>query len=133
MKQFGVASFAVHLAGVESCEEYFAPILADRTTELLLVALVDEQGKLCRLLSFSGNTDGVVVQRTKIIAEALRRDAAGLIFAHNHPSGDASPSPNDLTFTKGMARAASACGLIVLDHLIFGGEVIFSFRRSGLL
>lgn len=133
MRQFNFAAFGVRLAGVEACSEYFEPILADRSEEILLAALVNEDGCVIRLLSFPGGNDSVRVEVRMIISEALKRDAAGLVIAHNHPSGDERPSQDDRDFTTKLARACAACGLTLLDHLILGRCRIYSFRRAGLV
>jgi DNA repair protein RadC len=59
--------------------------------------------------------------------------AAGLIAAHNHPSGDPAPSPEDREATRRLQRAGELLGIPVLDHLIIGRESYFSFRESGLI
>jgi DNA repair protein RadC len=68
-----------------------------------------------------------------ILADALRLGSAGVIVAHNHPSGDARPSDADYRATRKLARAGEAIDLAVLDHLIFAGLDCISMRRMGLL
>ena len=68
-----------------------------------------------------------------IIADAAAHDSAGLILAHNHPSGDASPSSADCNATRRLACAAEALQCPIVDHLVFGGDRSTSFRELGLL
>ncbi len=68
-----------------------------------------------------------------IIADALRLGTTGLLLSHNHPSGDPSPSRNDIVATHQLARAAEALGIRVHDHLIFGSAHHISFRAVGYL
>ncbi len=68
-----------------------------------------------------------------IIADALRLEAAGLIIAHNHPSGDPTPSERDQAATRSLARVAAELGIRLHDHLIFAGPHCRSFRALGLL
>ena len=68
-----------------------------------------------------------------IIADAATHGSAGIVLAHNHPSGDARPSESDRRATRRLASAAEALDCAVLDHLVFGGDDCTSFRRIGLL
>jgi DNA repair protein RadC len=69
----------------------------------------------------------------QIIADAAVHGSAGLVLAHNHPSGDSTPSDPDCRSTRRLAAAAQALDCTVLDHLIFAGGQCTSFRRIGLL
>lgn len=63
----------------------------------------------------------------------VREAAAGVIFVHNHPSGEPTPSPEDLTLTERLCRAGDLLGIRVLDHVVIGREGYFSFLDAGLL
>ena len=65
--------------------------------------------------------------------EALRYHAVGLILIHNHPSGDPSPSSEDLSITDRMSQAGMLLGIPLLDHIIIGDHRYVSFREQGLL
>ena len=78
----------------------------------------------------SGSVSQVVMYPREIIGRALALGAAGFILAHNHPSGDPQPSRSDLTLTKALARAGSAVGVRLLDHIIFAGTAHCSLRQS---
>jgi len=80
-----------------------------------------------------GTVDRAVIYPRRIIEEALSRHAAGIIFVHNHPSGDAQPSPEDKQLTRSLVEAARTIDLRVLDHLIVGKEGYCSFVESRLL
>jgi DNA repair protein RadC len=69
----------------------------------------------------------------EIIVDAARLGSAGVILAHNHPSGDAQPSSADCVATRKLARAAEALDVTILDHLVFAGHDCSSMRRLGLL
>jgi DNA repair protein RadC len=64
---------------------------------------------------------------------ALRRGAAALIFAHNHPNEDLTPSEQDKVLTKALVLAATTLQINVFDHLIVSKDSIFSFRKEGIL
>jgi DNA repair protein RadC len=69
----------------------------------------------------------------EIIVDAARHGSAGILLAHNHPSGDARPSTSDCLATRRLATAAQALDCAVVDHLIFGGAECTSLRRLGYL
>jgi len=63
----------------------------------------------------------------------LRKGAAALVFAHNHPGGDVTPSEQDKLITEALVLAATTLNIEVLDHLIVSADEVFSFRKEGLL
>ncbi len=80
-------------------------------------------------VSMGGLCSSVVTPR-EIFRPAIRRNAAGLILAHNHPSGDPTPSPDDLVFTGRALEAGMVVGIQVLDHLIIGRDTYVSLRET---
>ena len=68
-----------------------------------------------------------------VVADALSMDAIALVLAHSHPSGNARPSPGDLTLTRRLAETLAAVGVRLTDHLVIAGEQVTSFRALGLL
>lgn len=68
-----------------------------------------------------------------ILRQAFSCGAASVVLFHNHPNGDPTPSPKDLTFTQRVVEACDLVGLVVLDHVIVGAPLAFvSLRRRGL-
>ena len=63
----------------------------------------------------------------------LREPAAGVIFVHNHPSGDPAPSAEDASMTERLRQAGALLGVKVLDHVILGDDRHFSFLDAGLM
>ena len=98
-----------------------------------MVAHLDNQSRCIHLASYDGEVDAVAIPVRAIIGDAIQLDSAGVILAHNHPSGDATPSRSDKVATRALAIAAEAIDLTLLDHLVFGGDDCTSFRRMGLL
>ncbi|MGQ9561252.1 MAG: RadC family protein [Candidatus Oleimicrobiaceae bacterium] len=82
---------------------------------------------------FEGSLTESVVSPREVVHEALSRQAAAVIFVHNHPSGDPSPSQEDRNITKLLKDACQVVGITVLDHLIVGKDSYFSFADEGLL
>ena len=83
--------------------------------------------------TLSGTFDTVDVPVRAVVADALALDAAGGGMAHNHPSGDATPSEADRLLTARLSRALDALGMRLFDHLIFVGDDYASFSGLGLL
>lgn len=80
-----------------------------------------------------GTIDRAAVYPRRIMEAALRRDAAAVIFAHNHPNEDLIPSEQDKVLTRALVLAATTLQINVFDHIIVSKDAIFSFRKEGLL
>jgi DNA repair protein RadC len=80
-----------------------------------------------------GTLDRTVIYPRRLLESALAHKAAGIIFVHNHPSGDPQPSPEDKNLTRSLMEAARTIDLRVLDHLIVGKEGYCSFVESRLM
>ena len=80
-----------------------------------------------------GTVDQSVIYVRKVIERALAHKASGFILAHNHPSGDPTPSPQDREITQALKAAAATVGVRFLDHLVIGETDPFSFKTNGLL
>src|SRR5438093_11008065 len=80
-----------------------------------------------------GTIDRAAVYPRRVIEAALRRGAATLVLAHNHPNGDVQPTKQDKILTRALVLAATTVQIKVLDHLIVCTDTVFSFRQEGLL
>jgi len=80
-----------------------------------------------------GTIDRAVVYPRRVIEAALKRGAAAVVLAHNHPNAKLSPSDHDKVLTRAIVLAAETVHLKVVDHLIVSAEDTFSFRKAGLL
>lgn len=81
----------------------------------------------------SGALMHVAVTPREVFASAIEQRAAAIVLAHNHPSGDPGPSPEDRAFTSRMAHAGAILGIQLLDHLVVARRAYFSFAEAGLL
>jgi DNA repair protein RadC len=80
-----------------------------------------------------GNLSNLTLRMRELFADALRHNAAGMILAHNHPSGQCRPSEGDIIATRRLQEVGRALEITVIDHLIFTPEAIYSMRAGGLL
>jgi DNA repair protein RadC len=80
-----------------------------------------------------GTIDRAAVYPRRVIEAALRRGAAAVVFAHNHPNRDTQPTEQDKVLTRALVLAAATVQIKVLDHLIVSAEKVFSFRKEGML
>jgi hypothetical protein len=100
---------------------YLGPELADLAQEQLRALLLTTQHTLLEcVLVAQGTVDGAPCRLADAFRQAVRAGAAAVIFAHNHPSGDPEPSPDDVRFTADAARAGALLGIEVLDHVVIG-------------
>ena len=114
--------------------DHVAPLIRDRTREVFWVIFLTARNRIIKQrILFEGTLDESMVSTREVIKEALNEAAAGLVFAHNHPSGEPNPSRDDRDITKKLQKACELVGIRVLDHVIVGGERYFSFAEEGLL
>ncbi|MBU8770203.1 MULTISPECIES: DNA repair protein RadC [Cytobacillus] len=82
---------------------------------------------------FIGSLNASIVHPREVFKEAFRRSAASIICIHNHPSGDPTPSREDIEVTKRLAESGKIIGIEVLDHLIIGENKFVSLKEKGYL
>ena len=80
-----------------------------------------------------GTIDRATVYPRRVVEHAIKRGAAALVLAHNHPNGHVQPSEQDKTLTRALVLAAETVHLKIADHLIVSPDKVFSFRKAGLL
>ena len=114
--------------------KHFHPILRDRKQELFKVVLLDAKNTVIKETTVSEGTLTLsLVHPREVFGSAVRESAAAVIFLHNHPSGDPSPSPEDRHLTDRLAEAGRLLGIPVLDHVIIGDGRYVSFADQGWL
>jgi len=115
-----------------------AEILMERTRfekqEILKVAMLNNKNKLIRIKEIAkGGGNFVAATIRSILNEAVKIEAAKIILIHNHPTGDPTPSKQDIEFTKNVEQASKILGIQLLDHIIIGDlkyVSIFSMREK---
>ena len=129
------AELPLKLDGLAAARAFFAGCIADSDPlrENLWVAHVDDEARCLHLSRHEGDERGATFPLRTIIADAATHGSAGIVLAHNHPSGDARPSDSDCRATRRLTVAAEALDCTVLDHLVFGGAECSSLRTLGYL
>ncbi|HKB70557.1 MAG TPA: DNA repair protein RadC [Thermoanaerobaculia bacterium] len=118
----------------ERVGEYLSRLYGRRTQESTGVLLLDAKHRLVKDREcYLGTIDRAVVEPREILKQALLEEAAAMILYHNHPSGDAAPSPEDVDFTRRLRQAADLVGVRLLDHVVVGRGGWVSLRERGLL
>ncbi len=113
---------------------YLTATMARDRVEQFRVLFLDAKNRLIADEAQSrGTVNHTPVYPREVVKRALELHASALILAHNHPSGDPAPSQADIAMTQDIARAATALGLVVHDHVIVGNGRVVSFRADGLL
>lgn len=121
---------------IESPEEAFAFVehLRLEKREHFVVLMLDAKSQVTRLAPVHiGTLTQSLVGPREVFREAIRDGASSVIVAHNHPSGDATPSPEDIEVTQRLVDTGSMLDIPVLDHIIVGERIFFSFARSRMM
>lgn len=117
-----------------SVRDYLRLIFAGQEYESFVVLFLDAQNRLIASNEmFRGTLTQTSVYPREIVKEALRCNAAGVIFSHNHPSGIAEPSRADELLTTRLKQVLSLVDVKVLDHFVVAGNQALSFAERGLI
>ncbi len=112
---------------------YFLPKFFGKRSEEVLLACLDDKRKVlrCSLISQQGMVNAVAISVRKIVDEAMRSGATGVMLAHNHPGGVALPSANDKLVTKQVFTALRYVSVRLLDHIVVADNDFVSMADSG--
>jgi len=101
--------------------------------ENLRTILLDTKNRvLASPTVYVGNVNASIVRVSEVFREAVRENATAMIVAHNHPSGDPTPSPEDVQVTQNFVEAGDLLGIEVLDHVVIGHQRYVSLKERGL-
>jgi DNA repair protein RadC len=114
--------------------EQLVPVMGNLEREELRVVLLNTKNVATAVTSvYVGNLAGSNVRVGEVFSDAVRRHAAAVVVAHNHPSGDATPSAEDLRITGELAQAGRLLDIELLDHVVIGHGTWTSLRALGAL
>ena len=102
--------------------------------EQLRVLLLDRRSRvLGQRTVYQGNAYSSIVRPAEVFRAAVMESLPAVIVAHNHPSGAADPSPEDVAVTRDLAKAGKLLGVELLDHIVIGGKSFVSLKERGLM
>ena len=114
--------------------KYYMEHLRHEEQEVLIVMLLDGKNHLIGEQTLSrGTVNATLITPREIFLEAMKFHAVSVILVHNHPSGDPTPSDDDIKITERVYRSGELLGVRLLDHVVIGDHKYVSFRELGLL
>jgi DNA repair protein RadC len=112
----------------------FIPLLRDKLKEIFYVICLNSSNMIIRYEEVSvGSLNSSVVYPREVFKAAIENSSANIILLHNHPSGNAEPSPEDIQLTKKLCHAGEILDIKIFDHIIIAGEKYTSFVDKGLM
>jgi DNA repair protein RadC len=112
--------------------DYLNHNIRDKTREHFKIIFLDSKNRVISTETHSkGTLTASSVYPREVVDSALRHKAAALIFAHNHPSGDPKPSPEDVAITRQLVFSGKVMGITVHEHIIIGDNCYYSFADQG--
>lgn len=116
----------------ERVDQLVGPQLRGRDREHCLLVSLDTKNRVLAIDTVSvGSVDHTFMAPREVYRDALFRGAAAIVLAHNHPSGDPTPSPADRAITRRLTAAGVAIGVPLVDHLVIGDTHFTSMARQG--
>lgn len=114
--------------------QHYVPLLRDLKKEVFQCVLLDGKNRILKDVTISeGSLTASIVHPREVFNPAVRESAASVLFVHNHPSGDPTPSEEDKVITRQLVEAGKILGIHVLDHVIIGDGCSVSFADLGLM
>ncbi len=118
----------------EDVRRLLGPEMASLAQEQLRVLLLDTKNNVVgQRVIYQGNVNSSMVRPAEVLRPAVMEAVPNIIIAHNHPSHDPTPSPEDAAVTRELSQAAKLLGVELLDHVVIGGERFVSLKERGLL
>ncbi len=116
------------------CGQYLVPFFHGEQEEVVYLLCLDAKCKaICCVPVHRGSITAASISVRKIVQTALNQNAASVVLAHNHPSGYALPSPEDLDTTRTLQTALQAVGIVLADHIIVADDDFVSLADDGYL
>jgi DNA repair protein RadC len=117
-----------------SIADYYMEDLRHEKQEHMKLLMLNSKAKLIGESDISkGTVNASLITPRELFIEALQKQAVAIVIMHNHPSGDPSPSEEDVLITSRIKKAGILIGIELLDHIIIGNNCYISFREEGIL
>ena len=108
--------------------------IGNKSQEHFVVLSLDSKGNVNSFnTTHIGTINSTLIHPREIFKVAIISNASAIILAHNHPSGDATPSEKDIKVTKSLVKASKHLDIEILDHIIVGDNKYFSFKEKGII
>lgn len=121
-----------HLTNSRELFDYLNHTIRDKKKECFVAIYLDAKNRvIADETLFTGTVTASAVYPREVVNAAMSHTAVAVIFAHNHPSGDPAPSPDDMAITRKLVQACGLMGITVHEHLIIGAEGYYSFADHG--
>ena len=140
-----ISELAKRLAKAEACEmlqftcpssiaRYYMEDLRHANQEQMKLLLLNTKSRLIGETDISkGTVNSAVISPRELFVEALQKNAVSIVLLHNHPSGDPTPSKEDVLITRRIQEAGRLIGVELLDHIVIGDNCYVSLREKGLV
>ena len=123
-----------YIRSSEDVLDYLRHNLRDKSKEVFMIIYLNGRNQILKMEKlFEGTLNTSAVYPREVVKRALENDASALVLVHNHPSGNSSPSQDDLTITKKLKDAVKTIDIYIHDHLIIAGNDVYSFADHGLI
>jgi DNA repair protein RadC len=125
---------SLRLVTPKSVADYYMQDMRHLSREQIVLVMFNSKNKLIKdMVISSGTVNSSIMPVREIFVQALKQEAVNIILIHNHPSGDPSPSAEDLRVTKRIKEAGNFVGISLMDHIIIGDNRYISLKEQGLL
>lgn len=123
-----------NIQGLKQVIEIFMARLSKMKKEVFNIVMLDAKGNIIGIDEVSvGDLTSSIVHPRETFYSAVKKSASSIICVHNHPSGDPTPSDEDIDTTKKLAKAGKILGINLLDHVVIGDGKYFSMKEKGII
>ena len=127
------ASNHLRLTTPQSVADYYMQDMRHLTREQVILLMMDSKNRIIKDMVISEGTVNTSIMPTReVFIHAVKYEAVNIILLHNHPSGDPTPSAEDIRVTKRIAEAGGLIGISLMDHIIIGDNRYISLKEQGL-
>ena len=114
--------------------DLLGPEMSRLAQEQLRVLLLNTRSQVVgQRTVYQGNVNSSMIRAAEVLRPAVLEAVPSIVIAHNHPSNDPTPSPEDVAVTKDLAKAAKLLGIELMDHVVIGGRGFVSLKERGMM
>jgi DNA repair protein RadC len=114
--------------------DLYSPFLRHLKKEIVKVVLLNPKLSVIRDITISeGSLNASIVHPREVMIPAIKDSAASFVLMHNHPSGDSTPSQQDIEITHRLSKTGVIVGIKLVDHIIIAGSEYYSFAEEGMI